>query len=489
MQEVVVLVVGGWRSRPLVVLRRRAPWIANVLLPPGRPSRILVVGALVDSFGSGLFMATATLYFVGIAKFPAAQVAGVLSVAAFFGLLSPVPLGRAADRFGAVGTYVTLMLFRGVGYAGYVLVHSLPAYAILTCAIYMVDRACSPLLQVIVSNIVGEAERTRSLASIRAVRNIGLTGGLLLAGLVLALNSTAAFNIVFVINGLSYGVIAAMVLYAERLSPHPRSVKAEGKVLTSSVTSPLRNPRFMAFTFANGILMLYDSMISVLLPIWVVQRTNLPIALLSVLLVVNTVLTIAMQLAAAHFVSTVRSSLRMVRGAAFAMIVACGLFALAEQMPIWISAVAAIGAVLALTVAENIHQVASWELSYVMSPAAARARYLGAFSMGLTTQKIVGPVLLVSVLLPLKSWAWAAIAAVFTIAAAIAFRVAKPVLASLVPPRHRHLRRSPAHRMRRRDDERGHPLHAVRSNRSSPNGKVATAVAEYSPNEASSSSR
>lgn len=437
-------------------------------------------------------MATATLYFVSIAEFPAAQVAGVLSVAAFFGLISPVPLGRAADRFGAAGTYVTLMSLRGIGYAGYVLVHSLAAYAILTCAIYMVDRACSPLLQVIVSNIVAEAERTRSLASIRAVRNIGLTGGLLLAGLVLALNSTIAFNIVFVINGLSYGVIAAMVLWAERLSPHPPSAKAAGKAPANSATPPLRNPRFMIFTLANGILMLYDSMILVLLPIWIVQRTNLPMALLSALLVVNTMLTIAMQLFAAHFVSTLNSSLRMVRSTALAMIVACTLFALAEQVPVWISALAAIGAMLALTVAENIHQVASWELSFAMSPAAARARYLGAFSMGLTTQKIVGPVLLVSVLLPLQSWAWAAIAAVFTIAAAIALCAAKPVLASVIPPRHRHRHRRrhpPAHRLRRRDNERSHPLQAIRSNRSSPNGKLATAVAEYSPNEKSSASR
>ncbi|MFD0349855.1 hypothetical protein ACFQ0M_35165 [Kitasatospora aburaviensis] len=86
-----------------------------------------------------------------------------------------------------------------------------------------------------------------------------------------------------------------------------------------------------------------------------------------------------------------------------------------------------IGAVVAVTVGENLQSVAGWELSYVLSPAAARARYLATFSMGMTAQRIVGPTLLVSALLPLGSWAWVVLAALFAAASVGAVWSGRPV--------------------------------------------------------------
>ena len=53
-----------------------------------------------------------------------------------------------------------------------------------------------------------------------------------------------------------------------------------------------------------------------------------------------------------------------------------------------------------LSVGENLQEVAAWELSVELSPEAARARYLGAFSLGFGGQKVIGPSLLVVVLMP-----------------------------------------------------------------------------------------
>ncbi|MFD0349854.1 MFS transporter [Kitasatospora aburaviensis] len=239
---------------------------------------MLVAGALVDSFGNGLFLAASTLYFVGVLRFPAAQVATTLSVAAIFGLLSPLPLGHVADRWGVVRTYVALMCLRGAGFAAYALIHGFAGYAVLTCALLAAERACSPLLQVIVSGVAGQEERTRTLASIRAVRNAGLTGGLLVAGLVLGLHVTAAFRAVFLVDAVSFLVIAWMALWAVRASDGiPTAPAADVR----SGAAPYRDPRFMVFTVSNGVLSLFDSLIVVLLPIWVVQRTELPHAWLS----------------------------------------------------------------------------------------------------------------------------------------------------------------------------------------------------------------
>ncbi|GAA2818592.1 MFS transporter [Kitasatospora sp. CM 4170] len=385
---------------------------------------MLVAGALVDSFGNGLFLAASTLYFVGVLRFPAAQVATTLSVAAIFGLLSPLPLGHVADRWGVVRTYVALMCLRGAGFAAYALIHGFAGYAVLTCALLAAERACSPLLQVIVSGVAGQEERTRTLASIRAVRNAGLTGGLLVAGLVLGLHVTAAFRAVFLVDAVSFLVIAWMALWAVRASDGiPTAPAADVR----SGAAPYRDPRFMVFTVSNGVLSLFDSLIVVLLPIWVVQRTELPHAWLSLLLAVNTVLTVLLQAWVHRFATSVDGSVRLLRATALSLVVGCGLFAVAERVPVWVCLVCTIGAVVAVTVGENLQSVAGWELSYVLSPAAARARYLATFSMGMTAQRIVGPTLLVSALLPLGSWAWVVLAALFAAASVGAVWSGRPV--------------------------------------------------------------
>lgn len=79
----------------------------------------------------------------------------------------------------------------------------------------------------------------------------------------------------------------------------------------------------------------------------------------------------------------------------------------------------AVLAVVLLTVGENLHAVAAWNLSYEMAPAPARARYLATFSLGVTGQQILGPVLMTAVMLPLGSIGWALLAVVFALAALV----------------------------------------------------------------------
>ncbi|MFF7892463.1 MFS transporter [Streptomyces sp. NPDC007907] len=405
--------------------------VVDALVPEGTAARLLVVGALVDSFGSGLFGASSTLYFVGVKHFPATSVAIVLSAAAVCGLVSAVPVGRLADRFGAVRIYVPLVVLRGAGYASYAFVDSVSAYAALTCLLYAADRGCSPLLQVIVAGVCGDKERTRALGSIRAVRNVGITGGLFVAGIVLAAGSRAAYTSLFLMDGLTYAVLAVMVPWAWRMAEttetaQPQEQKTGQK--RSDPGSPIRNSRFMLFTVSNGVLMLYDTMITVLLSIWLVQRTDLPVAFLPGLLAVNTVLTVVMQIAISRWVSGPEPSVRLIRWTGPLMVAACALFAVAEAVPLPATVVATVTAVLLLTIAENLHSVASWELSYAMAPPSARARYLGAFSMGVTTQKIVGPTLLVTLLLPLHAPGWVLLAALFAAASFVALRAARAAL-------------------------------------------------------------
>ncbi|MCQ4041307.1 MFS transporter [Streptantibioticus rubrisoli] len=413
-------------------MTRVARRLAGLLLPDGAAGRMLALGACVDSLGTGMFFASATLYFVGMVGIPATKVAFATTLAGALALLAPVPLGRLADRAGTGTFYMVLLLLRGLGYSAYAFVTGYPAYLVLTVLLTALDRSSTPIQQAVVTAAIGGGDRTRTMASIRAVRNIGLTVGFLLAGAVFASSSRGAFTVLFLANGVSFLVVAGTVRLAlartgttVRREPAPGGAAQRPEV----VRSPLRDWWFMVFTVGNGVLSLYDTVLVVLLPVWVIQHTSIASAWVPVLMAVNTVLTVVLQVYVARFAETAAAAVRLLVLAGALMMACCGFFALGQAQSTGVAVAAALMAVVMLSVAENLHSVAAWELSSELAPPAARARYLGAFSLSLTGQKVVGPTLLVVVLLPTGLIAWPVLAGAFGCAALVCRTAARRSLA------------------------------------------------------------
>ena len=406
--------------------------LTGLLLPDGAAGRMLALGACIDSLGTGMFFASATLYFVGIAGIPAAKVAFATTLAGALALLAPVPLGRLADRVGTGTFYLALLLLRGLGYSAYAFVTGYPAYLVLTVLLTALDRSSTPIQQAVVTAAIGGGDRTRTMASIRAVRNIGLTVGFLLAGAVFASSSKGAFTALFLGNGVSFVVVAATVRLAlartgTTVRREPTEPGAVGRPVVPR--SPLRDWWFMVFTVGNGVLSLYDTVLVVLLPVWVIQHTSIASAWVPVLMAVNTVLTVVLQVYVARFAATTAAAIRLLVLAGALMMACCGFFALGQAESTGVAVVAVLMAVVTLSIAENLHSVAAWELSSELAPPAARARYLGAFSLSLTGQKVVGPTLLVVVLLPTGLLAWPVLAGAFGCAALVSRTAARHSLA------------------------------------------------------------
>ncbi|MFC5888583.1 MFS transporter, partial [Kitasatospora aburaviensis] len=274
--------------------------LTATLLPASRQGRIMAAGTTVDAVANGLYLATATLYFVRYLDITAVAVGTAIAAANIVGLLSPLVFGPLADRLGARPVYVALTLVRGAGFIGYALVGSYAGYLVVTCLIIAAARACSPLLQVIVGEFEGAAERTRTMASLRAITNIGLTAGFLLAALVQAAHSRAAFVALFLFNAAAFAAVALAVVRAGRVAGGAAAPGEDAATPAAAANagngggdgSPYRDRRFLLVTAANAVLMLHDCVLFILLPLWVVERAGLPASASSGLLAVNTVLTV-----------------------------------------------------------------------------------------------------------------------------------------------------------------------------------------------------
>ncbi|MCM1945265.1 MFS transporter [Streptomyces sp. G2] len=402
--------------------------ISAALLPESRSGRTVALAAAVDAMAVGLFLAAATLYFVGTVGISAVAVGGALTAANVLGLLAPAPFGSLAGRLGALPVYVGLTLVRAAGFLAYAAVDGLAGYLTVTCAVTVATRAAIPLLQVVVGELEPPERRTRTMAALRAVANIGMTAGFLLAAVVQATRERSAFTALFVANAAAFTAVALLVLRARRLAApaagKPPPVPEETPAAAHG--SPYRDRRFLAAAAANAVLLLNDSVLFVLVPLWTARQEGLPSGTASVVLAVNTVLTVVLQVYVARLASHAAGALRLLWPAWLALVAACLLFAAADGRGLAVALGAVVLAVTALTVGENLHAVSAWELSYVMAPPRARPQYLSVFSMGMSAQLIAGPVLMTAFVLPSGPLGWLVLAGLFTAATAVFAAAARP---------------------------------------------------------------
>ena len=389
----------------------------SVLLPHSRQGRVLALGALLDSFATGFYLAAATLYFVDYIGISVAAVGGAIGLANLCGLLSPMPAARLTGRMGVVRVYLLLLLLRGLAFVGYSAADGYLTYLVVTCVLAGASRAGTPLLQVVVRLLEGEQARTRTMASLRTVNNVGYGGGFLIAALVQSLHSRPAFVVTFVAGGAAFVGVAAITRTATRVAVAEQAqadkqtqagaqagtqaeIGANRRAAKEPSRGVYRDGRFLVLTAANALMLLHDSMLLVLLPLWVVHRCGLSQTTSSILLLVNTVLTVCVQVYVARFAGSVRGALRLTGCSLAALGAACLFLGVSGPGQTWTVLIYLGLTVTLLTVGENLHSVAGWELSFQLSDPDRQPQYLSLFHLGFSAQQIVGPVLVTSVVLP-----------------------------------------------------------------------------------------
>src|SRR5919197_600945 len=176
-----------------------------------RQSRLLIVVALVDSSGTGLFLTGSAVFFTRSAGLTTAEVGIGLTVAGLCELLALTPLGMLADRIGPKPAAVLMHFWRAVGFVGYAFVHDFVTFLLVACFVVPPTRAIEPIGQMFVDRAVGAESRMRVMAMFRSVYNIGFTLGALLTTIVLAIDTRPAFLSIVLGNAFTF-LIAGFLL-------------------------------------------------------------------------------------------------------------------------------------------------------------------------------------------------------------------------------------------------------------------------------------
>ncbi|MGW7366773.1 MFS transporter [Streptomyces sp. NPDC054841] len=409
---------------------RVAPWVRRSLPPPGAAGT-LVTSAFCGSIGTGLFLAGSMLFFTRGVGLSAVEVSLGLSVAAVCGMLASVPLGGLADRVGPRPMMVILYVWRVVTYGLYVLVHSFPAFLVVVCATTIADRASPAINQAMVGELFSKEERLRTMGYLRAVQNVGLSLGALLATFALSWESRAAYDLLALGNAASYVLMAGLVWRIRpvrgAVSPAVADRRPAKGARRGGMIRPLKEKAFLALSGFSGVLALHDTVLFVGLPLWVAEHTQAPLSLVSIALIVNTVVTAVSQ---TWWTRLARTLPRAVRGMAVSgAVLALAAVAIgpASHMSAWQASALLLTGVLLLTIGENLHAASAWEVGFELSPPDARTTYLSVFHLGESARDVVGPMLVVSLVVGTGSWGWVGLAVLFLLAGGASRQAARAV--------------------------------------------------------------
>jgi MFS family permease len=372
---------------------RGSPTVAGVsatrarlaaLLPDAGPARVLAAGYLVDGTGTGLWMATSVLYFTRSLGLPAAQVGAGLSAAGLVGLLGAVPLGHLADQRGLRRVGVALMLAQAGLMGAFALLRSFGPFVAVACLFVLAQRGTNAVRNALLGASVPQERRLRVRAYTRSTANVGFALGALLAVPVLHADSRPAYVAAVLANGVSFLLAAALLRRLPRVPPR-RRVAGEARWVA------MRDRRYVAMTVLTGLLGLHKPVLTVALPLWVSRRVGAPGETVSALLLVNTVLTVALQVPLSRGADGYTGGVRTSRRASVTLAVACLTLAAAAGRPPAAAVALLLAGTAALTVGELWQSAGGWGLSYDLAPADRYGQYQGVYALGNGVRDTVGP--------------------------------------------------------------------------------------------------
>lgn len=372
----------------------------------------LLTAALVDWVGTGMFLAVSTVFFVRVVGLPVAEVGLGLTIAALAAMTMIMPIGRLADRHGPRGVLIGVEVVQGAATAGYLLVHGWWGFLAVSVVVAIAQQAAPPLIQALVGELAEAERRTRVLAVHRTVINVGISAGSLVAGALLGLGLPHAFQVLLAADAVAF-VLAAALLCA---LPGRRGVSAR---TAPARWKALRDTRLLALTAYDALICLWQPMLNVAFPLWLVTRTRAPVSLIGVLYAVACAGTILLQYPVSVLAGTPLRALRGYICAALCLAGACLAFAAAPAHSAPVTVAIFTAAVIILSAGEIAQVGSAWTLSFAIAPPMQRNAYLAAFSMGRALSRATGPLLMTGVVLALGQSGWIALAIVFAAAAAV----------------------------------------------------------------------
>jgi hypothetical protein len=377
------------------------------LVPDAGPRRVLAGSNFVYTVGSGLYLTAGVLYFTQAVHLPAGQVGLGLGIAGAVALLVGIGVGHLADVRGARGVYVATLVVQAAATAGFVWADSFWAFVVVVCVAAGGKAAGLAARSPLIRHYGGHRPQ-EFRAYLRAVTNVGISVGALLAGWVVQVGSLTAYQVMVVGNAVAFLVSAVMIVRLPAVAPG-RPVGGGPRWIA------LRDRPYLLLTALDGIMAIQFKVLTVAIPLWLVQATSAPHWLISGTMLTGTVIVVLFQVRASRSVDSPAAGGNAYRRAGVAFLVSCALVSSAAGVPAWAAGTLFIVAVVIHTVGELWHSAAGFEVSFALAPSHATGQYLGVFGLGAGLAEALGPGLLIALCITWGRPGWYVVGVLFAL--------------------------------------------------------------------------
>lgn len=357
----------------------------------------------------------------------AAQVGLGLSISGLVALVLSMPMGRLSDRVGPLRAWILSAFVSALLHLLYPIVRGFAEFVVLLCVMAVVDSIGGAGRGAYLIDVLPPEQRVRGQAFTRSALNVGFTLGALVGGLALATNSR---NVIMAVPILTAVILLINTAFIARL-PQPQrhtdrnEAPAESELAAEPVPRPTatppasRNRGFLGISLAAGVLGTHQIILNVVIPLWLVERTDAPHWTLAWLFGTNTVLAVLLQVPVAHQVRDVATSLRGIRIATAFILASCVVIAATGDTIGWWSVLLLLLGHMTVTGAELWESAAAWGFLAELSDPTRRGEYQGVWAMGGRVTNIVGPALFTWLALDHGALGWTAIAVIVLCAAVL----------------------------------------------------------------------
>jgi MFS family permease len=374
--------------------------------------------SVLSAFGDGVFLTGSAVFFTQIVGLSAARVGLGLTIAGVVTFGLAVPLGKLSDRFGAKLVWATCSLLEALLYLVWLAVGGMATFVAMMVVLELVSTTSRAARNAYRFDVFPREERVASSAYFRAARNVGYTLGALLAGVALATNDLDVIRAVPVVTAV---LLLLNSLLVSRLPQRGVHVETEDPLEAlahpAGRESALKNRGYLLMSIFDGVLATHQVLLNVVIPLWLVEETDAPRVLLAWLFGTNTVMAVALQVAAARGVVTVADSLRAQRRGAFFFVLSCGIVLVTHDTVGWVTiALVWLGHV-TVTGAELFNSAGDWGLQAELSDPARRGEYQGVSQLGYTVGTVWAPAAYTYLAMEQGTEGWLVIAAIIVLAA------------------------------------------------------------------------
>ncbi|GHE27038.1 MFS transporter [Streptomyces vinaceus] len=383
--------------------------LAQLRRPPGgRDARIMLLAQFLDRTGTGVWGASCVLFFTFVAGLDGRQLGLLLGAAGVAGIAGSPLAGHLAARLPARALLIGCHLLRLASIGALLVTTRFEVLLLLVALTSLGDRAAKMLEMLFATRAAGERRGTYQALS-RSVANAGYAVGAGLAAIGLAVGTREAYQVLILGDALSFVLAAALVWRTREQRQEPgggeRGTRTPGAVRPGAA-SPWRDRGYLRFVLLDVPLCLDDSILGVGLPLWLIEHTDAPHAVVPAFLIINTVLVVALQMTVSARVRSTVQAAGAARLYGLTLLGCCVLLAVTPERGAWAASAALLAAAVLATAAELLRSVSSWELAVALAPPEARASYLGVAGMSQSVQKSAGPVLLTGAVMVAGPTGW-----------------------------------------------------------------------------------